>query len=78
MHERIYAMSEDDKKPETSLKLEGEGSYEGAKQYQDAQNDFAENGPVEEKAREAADALDGEEGDELEEARKKSSHGESL
>jgi hypothetical protein len=71
-------MSQEDKKPDPGLKLEGEGSYEGAKQYQDAQHEFAENGPVEEKAREAADALDSEEADELEEAREKSSHGVSL
>jgi hypothetical protein len=71
-------MSQEDKKPDSGLKLEGEGSYEGAKQYQDAQHEFAENGPVEEKAREAADALDGEEAEELEEAREKSSHGERL
>ena len=53
----------------------GEGSYEGAEQYRKAQHDFARNGPVEEKAREAADALDGPEGEELEKARKKSAEG---
>jgi hypothetical protein len=60
------------------VKSEGEGSYEGAKQYQDAQHEFAATGPVNEKAREAADALDGDEGEELEAAREKSSHGEGL
>jgi hypothetical protein len=58
--------------------FEGEGSYSGAKQYQDAQHEFAEHGPVEEKAREAADALDSNEADELEEARKKAAQGDSV
>lgn len=48
----------------------GEGSYEGAEQFQKAQHEFAENGPVGQKAREAADALDGPEAAELEKARK--------
>ena len=48
----------------------GEGSYDGAEQYQKAQHEFAKSGEVEKKAREAADALDSPEGDELEKARK--------
>lgn len=48
----------------------GEGSYDGAEEYQKGQHEFAKNGPVEEKAREAAEALDGEEGAELEKARR--------
>lgn len=48
----------------------GEGSYDGAEKYQQAQHEFAKNGPVEKKAREAAEALDSAEGDSLERARK--------
>jgi hypothetical protein len=48
----------------------GEGSYDGTEQYQKAQHEFAKSGKVEKKAREAAEALDGEEGPELEKARK--------
>jgi hypothetical protein len=47
----------------------GEGSYDGTEQYQKAQHEFAKSGKVEKKAREAAEALDGEEGAELEKAR---------
>jgi len=48
----------------------GEGSYDGTEQYQKEQHRFAKNGPVKEKARKAAEALDGDEADELENARK--------
>ncbi|MDZ4375176.1 MAG: hypothetical protein U1C74_27650 [Phenylobacterium sp.] len=56
-------------------KIQGEGDYVSAKRYQKAQHEFAENGPVEEKAREAEQALDGPEGAELEKARKDSADG---
>jgi hypothetical protein len=49
--------------------IQGEGDYKSAKRYQDAQHDFAKNGPVEQKAHEAEEALDGPEGAELEKAR---------
>lgn len=48
----------------------GEGSYDGAEKYQKDQHRFAKGGPVEEKAREAAESLDGAEAEELEKARK--------
>jgi hypothetical protein len=50
--------------------IQGEGDYKNAKIYQEAQREFAEKGPVEKKAREAEQALDGPEGAELERARK--------
>jgi hypothetical protein len=50
-------------------KIQGEGDYESAKRYQDAQHEFAQSGAVEEGAREAEQALDGPEGAELEKAR---------
>ena len=53
------------------MKMEGEGSYEGAKQFDEAESKFAkDSGKVEQKAREAEQALDGPEGEELEKARK--------
>jgi hypothetical protein len=53
----------------------GEGSYEGAEQFQKDQHKFAKEGPVESKAREAAEALDGKEAEELERARKATAKG---
>lgn len=51
-------------------KIEGEGSYEAAKKFDDAEARFVKDGPVAQKAREAEQALDGPEGEELERARK--------
>jgi len=53
----------------------GEGSYEGTEQFDKAQHEFAKSGKVDQKAREAADALDGPEGAELEAAEKSSAKG---
>lgn len=53
----------------------GEGDYRSGKKYQDAQHEFAKNGPVTEKAREAAEAVDGPQGAELERARKDTGKG---
>ena len=55
----------------------GEGDYRSGKKYQDAQHDFAKHGPVKEKGREAADALDGPEGKALERARQESGKGKA-
>jgi len=47
----------------------GEGSYEGAEQFDKAQTEFSKDGgKVDRKAREAADALDGDEAEELRKA----------
>lgn len=56
----------------------GEGDYESARKFQKHQEAFAKEGPVKEKAREAADALDGPEGKKLEEARRKSAKGKTA
>jgi hypothetical protein len=53
----------------------GEGDYKSARKFQKDQEAFAKHGPVKAKAREAADALSGPEGKELERARKKSAEG---
>ena len=50
-------------------KIQGEGDYVSGKKFQDMQHEFAEKGPVQQKAREAEEALDGPEGAELEQAR---------
>ena len=51
-------------------KNQGEGNVEAARRFNKAEADFAQSGPVEEKAKEARDALDGPQADELEEARR--------
>lgn len=58
-------------------KIQGEGDYVSGKKYQDMQHDFARKGPVEEKAREAEEALDGPEGAELERARRETGDGKT-
>ena len=56
-------------------KIQGEGDYISGKAYQEMQHEFAEKGPVKQKAREAEEALDGPEGPELEKARKDTGQG---
>ncbi|WP_417611384.1 hypothetical protein [Parasphingorhabdus sp.] len=63
---------------ESNLKMEGEGSREGSRRFQEAQHEFAESGDVEGKAKEAAEAVDGDEAAELEKARKASAKGETA
>ena len=55
----------------------GEGNYEASRRFRKKQEEFAKHGPVKEKAREAADALAGPEGKDLERARKKSAEGKT-
>ena len=66
-----------DQQAEGSMPLQGEGDYIGARQYQDAQHEFARKGPVGEKSREAAEALDGPEAEALEAARVSTGQGET-
>jgi Fe-Mn family superoxide dismutase len=54
------------------FELRGEGDRLSARDYQAAQHDFAKSGAVEAGARHALQALDSDEGAELEEARKRS------
>ena len=58
-------------------KIQGEGDYVSGKKYQDMQHEFAKSGDVERKAREAEQALDGPEGEELEEARQETGEGKT-
>ena len=61
----------------TDNKIQGEGDYISGKKYQEMQHEFAKEGPVKEKAREAEEALDGPEATELEEARRRSGKGKT-
>jgi hypothetical protein len=68
-----------EKRKNTDQKNEGEGNKTAARHYNEATERFAKSGKVDEKAREAKDALDGTEGRELEHAEavgKKHTHGE--
>jgi hypothetical protein len=61
-------MTEDRKKTGGAWPNEGEGSRSGARAYDEASEKFAKSGKVDEKAREARQAVDGPEGKELERA----------
>ena len=65
-----------DKQPAGEGKVQGEGDYVAGRRFQDAERSFAEKDAlVQRKAREAAEALDGPEAAELEEARLESGEG---
>jgi hypothetical protein len=51
-------------------RIQGEGNYDAARRFDAEEEAFVKNGGIEQKAREAAEALDGPEGEELERARK--------
>lgn len=50
--------------------VQGEGNYDAARRFDAEERAFVERGSVEKKAREAEEALDGPEGEELERARR--------
>ena len=62
--------------PPKTGQVQGEGDYVAGRRFQDAEQAFVKTGPVDEKAREAADALDGPEGEDLEAARAESAKGD--
>ena len=51
-------------------RIQGEGNYDAARKFDDEERAFVKKGGVEQKAREAEEALDGPEAEELERARK--------
>jgi hypothetical protein len=57
--------------------VQGEGDYVAGRRFQDNERSFVEKAPIERKAREAAEALDGPEGAELEEARRTTGEGKT-
>jgi hypothetical protein len=56
-------------------RMQGEGDHVAGRRFQEAERSFARKGPVGNKAREAADAMKGPEGAELERARKETGEG---
>jgi hypothetical protein len=58
-------------------KNQGEGDYESARKFDAEQEAFAKSGKVDQAAKEAADALDGPEGAELEKARIETGEGKT-
>ena len=56
-------------------KIQGEGDYDAARRFDKEEAAFVKSGKVPEKAREAADALDGPEAEDLERARKDTGEG---
>ena len=70
-------MMTDSADDDSNLKMEGEGSREGSRRFQAAQHEFAQTGDVESKAQEAARALEDDEAEELEQARKASAKGKT-
>jgi hypothetical protein len=62
-----------DDQPASANGTTGEGNYEAARAYQEAQADFAhDKARVKKGAEDAAEALDGPDGEELERARRES------
>jgi len=55
--------------------IHGEGDYIAGRRFQEAERSFVETEPVEKKAKEAARALEGPEGHELEQARRDTAKG---
>jgi hypothetical protein len=50
--------------------IQGEGDYDAARRFREAEEKFVKTADVEQKAKEAEEALDGPEGEELERARR--------
>lgn len=59
-------------KPTPNKDIQGEGNYDAAREFDAEERAFVKTGQVEKKAREAEQALDGPEGEDLERARKES------
>ncbi|WP_296596303.1 hypothetical protein [Phenylobacterium sp.] len=58
-------------------KIQGEGNYDAARKFDEDEREFIAKGDVEKKAREAEQALDGAEGEELERARRETGAGKT-
>lgn len=52
--------------------IQGEGNYDAARKFDAEERAFVEKGGIEKKAREAEEALDGPEGEDIDKARKES------
>jgi hypothetical protein len=58
-------------------KIQGEGDYDAARRFDKDEAEFVKKGGIEKKAREAEEALDGPEGEELERARRETGEGKT-
>ncbi len=65
----------DKRTPTPDTGIQGEGDYVAGRRFQEAERSFVETEPVERKAKEAAAALEGPEGEELEAARRSTGEG---
>lgn len=63
-------MAEKKNPTDNKNQIQGEGNYDAGRRFQREERSFVEKGPVEQKAREAEQALDSPEGEELERARR--------
>jgi hypothetical protein len=59
-------------------KIQGEGDYDAARKFDAEERAFVKSGKVEQAAREAEQALDGPEGEELEKARRETGEGKTA
>ena len=59
-------------------KIQGEGNYDAAKKFDAEERAFVKSGKVDKAAREAEQALDGPEGEELEKARRETGEGKTA
>lgn len=73
--EKQTSVPQNQKQMPGNSKIEGEGSYEATRRYNQDVRDFAKSGEVEEKARDAKDALEGTEGDALKDAEQQGKSG---
>ena len=58
-------------------KIQGEGDYDAARRFDEDEREFVKKGGIEKKAREAEQALDGPEGEDLEKARRETGEGKT-
>jgi hypothetical protein len=61
-----------DKPKNPDSQIQGEGNYDAARKFDAEERAFVKSGQVEQKAKEAEEALDGPEAEDLERARKES------
>jgi hypothetical protein len=57
--------------------IQGEGNYDAARRFDEEEQAFVKKGGIEKKAREAEQALDGPEAEELEKARRETGEGKT-
>jgi hypothetical protein len=58
--------------------IQGEGNYDAARRFREAEEKFVKTADVAGKAKEAEEALDGPEGEELERARRETGEGRAM